>query len=139
MQWSTEELHNWEELQPYVDTALLPVYLYGGNVSLPEHVKRMSYLSRLAIAVEQRLRGRVLLFPLSYQIGREKACTALPPEFPYVFLLRFAGHELELAADSAGQKARTFQIGTDELESELRFDITVDVLHQEIVNSWQGK
>ncbi|MGO0061031.1 DUF2487 family protein [Brevibacillus fluminis] len=138
MQWIWDDVEKWEELRPYVDTALLPSYYYDENVDIPEHVKRMGYLMKLAVAVEQRLKGRVLLYPLAYQTGEKGGVWKVPGSFRYYFILRFTGHSLLPEATDAEAKVEILTVGDEDLESSVRFDITVDVLCQTILKNWQG-
>jgi hypothetical protein len=136
MRWVREDVQQWEELRPYVDTALLPVYLFDQTLPIPEHVKRMTYLSNLAMAVEQRLRGRILLFPTTYQLG-DSIQVPVPTGFACNIALRFDGHGLQWPDHVSPLTAHTLTIGADDLDSALRFDVTVDILSEEITSIWK--
>jgi hypothetical protein len=135
MQWNVQELENWEELRTYVDTALLPLYLYRPEKPVNEHVQRMSYLVQVAASIEQRLKGRVLLFPICYQIGDEPLAQRLPAGFAHYVLLQFSGERLDARVDE-GRLLR-LTVGDEDLDSALRFEVTVDVLSREIIRLWQ--
>jgi len=139
MQWNLEELHNWDDLRPYVDCALLPQYLYKNELAIQEHVLRMTYLMNLAIAVEQKLKGRILLFPLSYQVEakEERERLLLPDGFSFYFVLRYTGHDWGTPVVSSNAYVQYLTVGDHDLDSEIRFEITVDVLYQEILQSWK--
>jgi hypothetical protein len=136
MQWNIQDLSNWEELRAYVDTALLPLYLYRPDQPVTEHVMRMTYLANVAASIEQRLKGRVLLFPLSYQVGDEPVPLQLPKGFSHYVLLQFSGDRLR-AANVAGTSTLSLTVGDEDLTSTLRFEVTVDVLYREILRQWQ--
>ncbi|AWX55933.1 DUF2487 family protein [Brevibacillus brevis] len=137
MQWNLNDFENWEELRSFVDTALLPLYLYNSDRKVEEHVVRMNYLLNVAAGIEQRLKGRVLLFPLSYQIGEEQLDQRTPAEFPYKVLLHFRGEQIQLK-DRAEEGVLTLLVGDEDLESSLRFEVTVDVLYKEVIKLWQN-
>ncbi len=137
MQWTIEELNGWEGLRPYVDTALFPLYMYRQDLSIPDNVKRMTYLSNLAVAIERRLTGRVLLFPLSYHVDGS-GLTGLPDRFAFTFLLRFSGDDWRLVANEARGVVRTLTAGDEDLDSDLRFQVTADVFYEEILKTWQS-
>lgn len=138
MQWIADDVQNWEELRPYVDTALLPSYYYDEKLDIPEHVLRMGYLMKMAVAVEQRLKGRVLLFPLGYQTGEKGSEWTLPSKFGYYFVLCFSGGALKPLAANPEAEVEILTVGDEDLESIIRFDITVDVLCQTILKKWQS-
>ncbi|MEJ8544844.1 DUF2487 family protein [Brevibacillus borstelensis] len=135
MQWNIQEMEKWEELQPYVDTALLPLYLYRPELKLADHVVRMSYLMNVAASIEQKLKGRVLLFPLCYQFGNEPAAQQFSESFEHCILLQFSGDGIKLV----GPQARMLTVGDEDLDSPLRFEVTVDILTREIIRMWQEK
>lgn len=137
MQWTTAELHNWEELRPYVDSALLPLYLYRPGLPVPEHAERMTYLMALASEVERRLKGRLLLFPLAYQVAEHEAGFRLPEAFRHSFILRFSGDVWHVQAGEGQGRVHYLTVGDEELDSRVRFEVTADVLKQEIVRTWQ--
>ncbi|GAB1531162.1 MULTISPECIES: DUF2487 family protein [Brevibacillus] len=136
MQWNLNDFENWEELRSFVDTALLPLYLYSSDRKVEEHVVRMNYLLNVAAGIEQRLKGRVLLFPLSYQIGVEQVEQRTPAEFPYKVLLYFRGEKIQVK-ERAEEGVLTLLVGDEDLESSLRFEVTVDVLYKEVIKLWQ--
>lgn len=138
MQWIWDDVENWEELRPYVDTALLPSYYYDEKVDIPEHVVRMGYLMKLAVAVEQRLKGRILLYPLTYQTGEKGNVWRVPGSFRHYFILRFTGHALLPETNEPDANLEILTVGDEDLESTVRFEITVDVLHQTILKNWQN-
>ncbi|CAM5791719.1 DUF2487 family protein [Brevibacillus borstelensis] len=135
MQWNIQEMEKWEELQPFVDTALLPLYLYRPDTKLVDHVMRTSYLLNVAASIEQKLKGRVLLFPLCYQFGHEPIPQQFPAGFQHCILLQFSGDDIKLL----GQEARRLTVGDEDLDSPLRFEVTVDILTQEVIRMWQEK
>ncbi len=137
MQWTIEEVQNWEELRTFVDTALLPLYLYQPTVEVPEHVKKMTYLMKMASAIEQRLRGRLLLLPMTYQVGEERVEQATPPGFAFYFALRFSGQPLQLVTNGTESAIEYLTISDEDLDSEVRYTITVDILYQTILKTWQ--
>ncbi|NGQ94550.1 DUF2487 family protein [Brevibacillus sp. SYP-B805] len=139
MQWTIEQLHNWEELRPYVDTALLPLYLYQPSLGIPAHAERMTYLLNVAAAVEQRLKGRILLFPLLYQIGDAGRELMLPEGFRHYILLQFSGHLVKGILPEGEGRIHSFPIGDEDLASPLRFDVTVDVLYKEVLKVWENQ
>lgn len=138
MQWTWDDVQNWEELRPYVDTALLPLYLYQEERTVPEHVKRMSYLMRMATAVEQRLKGRILLFPLAYQTGEARNEWRVPGGFPLYFALRFSGGSMHPVAPEEGAEIESLTISDEDLDSTVRFELTVDILCQTIQKKWHA-
>lgn len=138
MQWNVNEFENWEELRPYVDTALLPLYLYKDGIGVEEHVLRMNYLLNIAAGIEQRLKGRVLLFPLSYQFAEAGQGQKTPQDFAFSVGLHFSQDKIRL--DEQGQEGcLMLPVGEEDLDSALRFEVTVDVLVQEIIRLWQRK
>jgi len=140
MQWRMDELHNWEEMRLYYDTALLPLYLYKPSVDIPSHAERMTYLLNVAAAIEQKLKGRILLFPLSYQIREEGFEHQLPSKFRHYILLQFSGHHVKGRLPSGEQgEIHTFTIGDEDLSSPIRFEVTVDVLTQEVLQAWKNQ
>lgn len=140
MQWRTDELHNWEEMRLYYDTALLPLYLYRPSLAIPAHAERMTYLLNMAAAIEQRLKGRILLFPLSYQIAEQGYEFLLPDRFQHYILLQFSGHHVKgmLRPEEKGM-IHPFIIGDEDLASPVRFEVTVDVLVQEVLRAWKNQ
>lgn len=138
MQWIWDDVENWEELRPYVDTALLPSYYYDEDLDIPVHVMRMGYLMKLSVAVEQRLKGRVLLFPLTYQTGEKGSEFRVPGSFGYYFILRFTRHALLPKTVNHETEIEILTVGNEDLESTVRFDITVDVICQTILKKWQS-
>jgi hypothetical protein len=139
MQWNLQELENWEELQAFVDTALLPLYLYRPGVPVDQHVLRMTYLLNVASAIEQRLRGRVLLFPVSYQVGDQPVPQQLPVGFTHCVILQFSGDHIRVTSDPTQSSPLYLTVGDEDLSSSLRFEVTVDVLYQEILRLWQQR
>lgn len=141
MQWRTEALHNWEELRLYYDTALFPVYLYQTSIPIPEHARKMNYLANMAQAIEERVKGRVLLFPLSYQFGEQTdTVVQLPEDFSHYILLQYSGHHVKgKRLPEKKAEIHYFTIGTEDLQSSVRFDVTVDVLTKEIYEIWQKR
>jgi hypothetical protein len=95
----------------------------------------MSYLVQVAASIEQRLKGRVLMFPLCYQIGDEPLAQRLPAGFAHYVLLQFSGDRLD-AHEGEGSRLR-LTVGDEDLESALRFEVTIDVLSREIIRHWQ--
>ncbi len=139
MQWNLNEMSNWEELRAFVDTALLPLYLYRPGVPVDQHVLRMTYLGNVAAAIEQRLKGRVLMFPVSYQIGSEPVVQKLPDGFAHTVLIQFSGDYIRMAQESPEPSLLYLTVGDEDLESSLRFEVTVDVLYQEILRLWRQR
>ncbi|MGD8189227.1 DUF2487 family protein [Brevibacillus ginsengisoli] len=139
MQWTLNDLHNWEELRELVDTALLPLYLYRPSISLPMQANRMQYLMELAVAIEQKLKGRLLLFPLAYRKWEESVESELPEELPFTFVLRFSGDNWLLKSELADSPIHYLTISDEELDSRVRFEVTVDVCYQQIIKTWQQK
>ncbi|UFJ42760.1 DUF2487 family protein [Brevibacillus humidisoli] len=137
MQWTSEQLNNWEELRSYVDTALLPLYLYRQELAVPRHVERMTALANAALAVEQRLKGRVLQLPLTYQ-GEGRNVFFLPAGFPVYVILRFAGDEWIYEYDRDASVVHTLSVWEEDLADPLRFQAAVDVLHEAIIESWRS-
>lgn len=137
MQWTLTELENWEELREFVDTALLPLYLYRNEFAIPMHVKRMRYLMALAGVIEQKLKGRVLLFPLAYQGGGEWTESNIPESFPFTFVLRFSGDNWLLKTESSSETVHYLTVGDEDLDSQVRFEITADVCYQQILKIWR--
>lgn len=137
MQWNMNEFENWEELQSFVDTALLPLYLYNADRKVEEHVVRMNYLLNVAAGIEQRLKGRVLLFPVCYQFAQEQQEQRTPAEFAYKVVLHFRGDSIQLK-DRTEEGVITLLVGDEDLESSLRFEVTVDVLYKEVIRLWQA-
>jgi len=135
MQWTMEQVQNWEELREYVDTALLPLYLLTGDKPIPAHVERMTYLMNIAAAVEQKLRGRVLLFPLHYQAEEGEAAIRLPEGFKHYMLLQFDDYQWTLTNQPG--HIRKLYIGAEDLQSSVRFAVTADVLQEAIIKEWQ--
>ncbi|GAA4708908.1 DUF2487 family protein [Brevibacillus fulvus] len=139
MQWTSEDLNKWEELRPYVDTALLPIYFYQSAVAIPTHALQMAYLTNIAAALERRLKGRMLLYPLRYQMAEEQAELMAPDAFPFYVVLHFGGQPVRVRSVNEASKVAYLAISNEELDSELRFAITVDVLYQEILALWQKR
>lgn len=141
MQWNVEELQGFEAVRPYYDSAILPHYIFDKKLSIATNATRMGYLSSLAMAVEQRLKGRIVLFPLMYQIKEDAAGPneiQLPNEFDYNFLLRFSGIDVHIPHyQDLDTHVEFLTISDEDLESEIRFQITCDVLYQEILQIWQ--
>ncbi|MFS0555566.1 DUF2487 family protein [Brevibacillus sp. 179-C9.3 HS] len=137
MQWNLNDFENWEELRSFVDTALLPLYLYSDDRKVEEHVVRMNYLLNVAAGIEQRLKGRVLLFPLSYQFTEEQLEQKTPGEFSYKVMIHFRGERIQLK-DRVEEGILTLLVGDEDLESSLRFEVTVDVLYKEVIKLWQS-
>lgn len=137
MQWNLNDFLNWEELRSFVDTALLPLYLYSDDRKVEEHVVRMNYLLNVAAGIEQRLKGRVLLFPLSYQFTEEQLEQKTPGEFSYKVMIHFRGERIQLK-DRVEEGILTLLVGDEDLESSLRFEVTVDVLYKEVIKLWQS-
>lgn len=135
MQWNTREFEQWEELRQFVDTALLPLYLFRADRELRDHVLRMNYLLNIAASIERRLKGRVLLFPLAYQFAHEWNGERTPPGFAHYVLLCFQGDRVHLAEDRKNHLVLT--VGEEDLDSALRFEVTVDVLYKEVIRQWQ--
>ncbi|MGG4494585.1 DUF2487 family protein [Brevibacillus reuszeri] len=138
MQWNMNEFENWEELRTYVDTALLPLYLYRSGFSVDEHVLRMNYLLNVAAAIEQKLKGRILLFPTSYQFVEEQPAQKLPESFCFHILLHFRGDRI-LLAEGMENGVLILPVGDEDLDSAIRFEVTVDVLYKEVIRLWQQK
>lgn len=138
MQWNVSEFENWEELRPYVDTALLPLYLYRDGIDIKDHVLRMNYLLNVAAGIEQRLKGRILLFPLSYRFAAEEQEQMTPPDFAFTVALHFSGDNIRFG-DQKGAGTLMLPVGEEDLDSSLRFEVTVDVLSKEIIRLWQKK
>ncbi|MGG1659673.1 DUF2487 family protein [Brevibacillus sp. NRS-1366] len=138
MQWNMNEFENWEELRSFVDTALLPLYLYRSGFSVEEHVLRTNYLLNVAAAIEQRLKGRILLFPLSYQFAEEQPAQRTPEDFAYKVLLHFRGDRIR-PAEEGGGGVITLPVGEEDLDFSLRFEVTIDVLYKEVIRLWQKK
>lgn len=139
MQWNTHELSNWEELRGYVDTALLPLYLYRQEFSLEEHLARMTYLCNVAAAIEQRLKGRILLYPLAYQWGDHYALQQIPEDFTHYVLLQFSGDPVRLGEQVEGLSLCRLRVSDEDLTSVIRFEVTVNVLYEEILRLWQNR
>ncbi|WP_139489147.1 DUF2487 family protein [Brevibacillus dissolubilis] len=141
MQWNIEALQNWDEVKEYVDTALLVHYIYEEDRPLPEHALRLTYLMSLAGAIEQRLTGRIMMFPAAYHVADEagKVALHLPQDFAYKLILRFSGHDFTLSAETVQGQVQFLTVGDQDLDSQIRFDITVDVLFKEILHIWQPK
>lgn len=137
MQWTVNDLHNWEELRELVDTALLPLYLYRPSLSLPMHAKRMQYLMELAVAIEQKLKGRTLLFPLAYQKWEEWVESELPETLPFTFALRFSGDNWLVKGDRVDSIVSYLTVSDEDLDSRVRFEVTVDVCYRQIIKQWQ--
>jgi len=137
MQWNTNELENWEELRSDVDTALLPLYLYRSGAQLPDHVLRMNYLLNVAAGIEQKLRGRVLLFPMQYHFTDESLAPRIPAGFAHTVILHFSGDSMQ--ATEENKHALMLSVGEQDLDSALRFEVTVDVLYREVIRYWQRK
>ncbi|RNB84963.1 DUF2487 family protein [Brevibacillus panacihumi] len=135
MQWNTNELENWEQLRSDVDTALLPLYLYRSGAQVPDHVLRMNYLLNVAAGIERKLRGRVLLFPMVYQFSDEQMTPRLPEGFAHAVILHFSGDAMKKTEENAD--ALMLAVGDQELDSALRFEVTVDVLYREVIRHWQ--
>ncbi|WP_232696364.1 DUF2487 family protein [Brevibacillus daliensis] len=140
MQWNAEELQGFEAVRPYYDTALLPHYIYNKRKSLAENAVRMNYISGLALAVEEKLKGRVLLFPLQYQIeeeGNDERQITLPGHFAYNVILRFSGQVFSISNSQSDGAVEILTVGDEDLESLVRFEITVEVFYKEILSIWQ--
>ncbi|MBO8162981.1 MAG: DUF2487 family protein [Brevibacillus sp.] len=137
MQWRSEQVNNWEELRPYVDTALLPLYLYRQELSVPQHVNRMTALANAASGIEQRLRGRVLQFPLAYQ-GEGNNLFALPTGFPVYIILRYAGDEWQLQYERESAVVHTLSVWEEDLTDPLRFEVAVQVLYEAVTDIWRA-
>ncbi|MED4751043.1 DUF2487 family protein [Brevibacillus choshinensis] len=139
MQWNVNETENWEELRSFVDTALLPIYLYRGSEEVSEHVLRMNYLLNVAAAIEQKLKGRVLLYPVHYHFAEEQPAQQTPPGFVHNVLLHFRSDRVRVAELGTEGSVLTLPVGEEDLESSLRFEVTVDVLYKEIIRHWQQR
>lgn len=137
MQWNTREFEQWEELRPFVDTALLPLYLFRPDSELSHHVLRMNYLLNVAAGIEQRLKGRVLLFPLAYEFGDQWKSAHITADFAHHVLLCFDRDKAQLTEED--KNALVLAVGDEDLESALRFEVTVDVLYKEVIRHWQRK
>jgi len=138
MQWTSEQVQQWEELRPYVDTALLPLYLYRRELPVPRQFARMTALANVSLALEQRLRGRVLQLPLSYQ-GDGQNVFFLPPGFPIYVILRFAGDEWRYEYEREASEVHTLSVWEEDVSDPLRFLAVVDVLAEAISEVWQRK
>ncbi len=138
MQWNVSEIENWEELRSFVDTALLPIYLYREGMDVNEHVLRMNYLLNVAAGIEQKLKGRVLLFPVSYHFAEEQHAQQTPNGFAYKVLLHFRDDRVRAVEEEDGQ-VLNLSVGDEDLESSLRFEVTVDILYKEIIRHWQAR
>ncbi|MDF2679860.1 MAG: hypothetical protein K0R47_1050 [Brevibacillus sp.] len=139
MQWNVNEIENWEELRSFVDTALLPIYLYRGGKEVSEHVLRMNYLLNVAAAIEQKLKGRVLLYPVIYHFAEEQLTQQTPSGFACNVLLHFRSDRVRVAELGTEGSVLTLPVGEEDLESSLRFEVTVDVLYKEIIRHWQQR
>lgn len=140
MQWRMDELQNWEEMRLYYDTALLPLYLYRPSIDIPSHVERMTYLLNVAAAIEQKLKGRILLFPLSYQIGEQAVRQLLPNKFRHYILLQYSGQHVKASLpEGESGEIHPFTIGDEDLASQVRFEVTVDVLTNEVLKAWKNQ
>ncbi|MED1950894.1 DUF2487 family protein [Brevibacillus centrosporus] len=139
MQWNVNELENWEELRSFVDTALLPIYLYREGKEVSEHAWRMNYLLNVAAAIEQKLKGRVLLYPVSYHFAEEQLAQQTPEGFSFCVLLHFRGDRIRAVEPEQKSNLLMLPVGDEDLESSLRFEVTVDVLYKEIIRHWQQR
>lgn len=89
MHWKSLNPETWANLQPYVDTALLPVVHIDGT----DWAKTFSRCARLAMwadRVEQLLAGRLVRFPLLTLYGAatlDEAEAALKATFVHVVVL----------------------------------------------------
>jgi hypothetical protein len=109
--------------------------LFRPDKELPDHVLRMNYLLNIAAGIEQRLRGRVLLFPLAYQFGDQWSGSTLPPGFSHHVILCFDHDRVQL--DTTSKNVLVLTVGEEDLDSALRFEVTVEVLYKEIIRQWQ--
>jgi Protein of unknown function (DUF2487) len=134
MQWSANDLENWEELRQFVDTALLPLYLYRSELTVQEHVLRMNYLLNVAAGIEQKLKGRVLLYPMVYHFTNDAISQSVPDGFAHSVIVHFSGDKIR-PAEGQGD-ILMLSVGEEELDSALRFEVTVDVLYKEVIKNW---
>lgn len=139
MQWNVNELNNWEEMRSFVDTALLPIYLYRADLEVSDHVWRMNYLLNVAAGIEQKLRGRILLYPVNYHFAEEQQTQQIPAGFSHYVLLHFRNEPIRVQEQDQKENLLTLSIGEEDLKSSLRFEVTVDVLYKEIIRHWQQR
>jgi len=79
-----------------------------------------------------------LLFPISYQFAEEQLAQTTPESFGYHVLLHFRGDRIRLA-DGKDTGVIMLPVGDEDLDSSLRFEVTVDVLYKEVIRLWQQK
>jgi len=89
VQWNSIPVEEWPTLQPYVDTALLPVVRMA-ETDWAETLSRCAHLAKCADRVEQHLAGRLVRFPLLTLYGSaspDEAVAALKATFAHVVVL----------------------------------------------------
>lgn len=89
MHWKSLNPEEWANLQPYVDTALLPVVHIDGT-DWANALSRCARLATWADRVEQLLAGRLVRFPLLTLYGAatlDEAVAALKATFVHVVVL----------------------------------------------------
>jgi hypothetical protein len=99
----------------------------------------MNYLLNVAAAIEQKLKGRVLLYPVIYHFAEEQLTQQTPSGFACNVLLHFRSDRVRVAELGTEGSVLTLPVGEEDLESSLRFEVTVDVLYKEIIRHWQQR
>ncbi|MFH5184722.1 DUF2487 family protein [Paenibacillus sp. TAB 01] len=94
MKFSDVEASSWPELQPYVDTCLLPVTGLSGDEQPWEATQALEALRDALDCLEIPYKGRVLTYPAFHfvdgQAGEEllsRTCARLKQQFRYVVIV----------------------------------------------------
>ncbi|QJC51886.1 DUF2487 family protein [Paenibacillus albicereus] len=97
MKFSEIEESRWPELQPFVDTCLLPVTGLSGAENPWQAAAALERLRDVMDAIEIPFRGRIVAYP-AVQYGSEETAAALGP---LVHNLKKAGFRYVVAASAA--------------------------------------
>ncbi|HZG78398.1 MAG TPA: DUF2487 family protein [Paenibacillus sp.] len=80
MKFSEIERDRWEELRPYLDTALLPLSGLTGAESPSDATAALERLRDALDPLEQAYRGRVVTYPALHYAANDEALAALADE-----------------------------------------------------------
>ncbi|WP_309118638.1 DUF2487 family protein [Paenibacillus sp.] len=80
MKFSEIERERWAELQPYLDTALLPLSGLTGKESPHEATAALERLRDALDPIEQAYRGRVVTYPALHYAADDESLAALADE-----------------------------------------------------------
>ncbi len=138
MKFSDISLSDWDELQPYLDTCLLPVTGLNGTETPPEATMALEKLRDLLDLIEIPFKGRVVTYPAChYAQDEERLNEALrqwihslrQTGFKYVVL---AVASASLALEQCGADAVIAPNSVDELPAQGEVSMMIRSL-------WNGK